>query len=178
MIRIANGQGFWGDWLEAPVRLVDGGPIDYLTLDYLAEVTMSILQKQRQAGPRSRLCARLPPADRTHRRQTARTPHQSRRQCRRSQSRSLRASRPESRARTESRCGPGRRCAPPHRRVPRPRATRCAISIPASRSPPSATASSAPTPTSAHSLSPKPWPPAPMSSSPAAAPTPPWCSRP
>ncbi len=48
MIRIANGQGFWGDWLEAPVRLVDDGPIDYLTLDYLAEVTMSILQKQRQ----------------------------------------------------------------------------------------------------------------------------------
>lgn len=49
MIRIANGQGFWGDWLEAPVRLVEQGPIDYLALDYLAEVTMSILQKQRQA---------------------------------------------------------------------------------------------------------------------------------
>jgi hypothetical protein len=49
MIRIANGQGFWGDWLEAPVRLVEQGPIDYLTLDYLAEVTMSILQKQKQA---------------------------------------------------------------------------------------------------------------------------------
>jgi hypothetical protein len=48
MIRIANGQGFWGDWLEAPVRLVDQGPIDYLTLDYLAEVTMSVLQKQKQ----------------------------------------------------------------------------------------------------------------------------------
>ncbi|HZT28508.1 MAG TPA: acyclic terpene utilization AtuA family protein [Bryobacteraceae bacterium] len=51
MIRIANGQGFWGDWLEAPVRLIDQGPIDYLVLDYLAEVTMSILQKQRQADP-------------------------------------------------------------------------------------------------------------------------------
>jgi hypothetical protein len=48
VIRIANGQGFWGDWLEAPVRLVNGGPLDYLTLDYLAEVTMSILQKQRK----------------------------------------------------------------------------------------------------------------------------------
>ena len=47
MIRIANGQGFWGDWLEAPVHLVEDGPIDYLTLDYLAEVTMSILQKQK-----------------------------------------------------------------------------------------------------------------------------------
>src|SRR5205085_557949 len=49
MIRIANGQGFWGDWLEAPVRLIEQGPIDYLTLDYLAEVTMSILHKQRKA---------------------------------------------------------------------------------------------------------------------------------
>ena len=46
-IRIANGQGFWGDWLEAPVRQVERGPIDYLVLDYLAEVTMSILQKQK-----------------------------------------------------------------------------------------------------------------------------------
>lgn len=51
MIRIANGQGFWGDWLEAPVRLIEQGPIDYLTLDYLAEVTMSILQKQKQRDP-------------------------------------------------------------------------------------------------------------------------------
>jgi hypothetical protein len=51
MIRIANGQGFWGDWLEAPVRLVEQGPIDYLILDYLAEVTMSILQKQKQDDP-------------------------------------------------------------------------------------------------------------------------------
>jgi hypothetical protein len=51
MIRIANGQGFWGDWLEAPVRLVEQGPIDYLALDYLAEITMSILQKQKQADP-------------------------------------------------------------------------------------------------------------------------------
>jgi len=61
MIRIANGQGFWGDWLEAPVRLVDGGPIDYLTLDYLAEVTMSILQKQRQADPQLGYARDFPP---------------------------------------------------------------------------------------------------------------------
>ncbi len=51
MIRIANGQGFWGDWLEAPVRLVEQGPIDYLILDYLAEITMSILQKQKLENP-------------------------------------------------------------------------------------------------------------------------------
>jgi hypothetical protein len=53
MIRIANGQGFWGDSLEAPVEQVRRGPIDYLTLDYLAEVTMSILQKQRSRDPRT-----------------------------------------------------------------------------------------------------------------------------
>jgi hypothetical protein len=51
MIRIANGQGFWGDWLEAPVRLVEQGPIDFLVLDYLAEITMSILQKQKEGDP-------------------------------------------------------------------------------------------------------------------------------
>ncbi|MEO8478289.1 MAG: acyclic terpene utilization AtuA family protein [Gemmatimonadota bacterium] len=50
-IRIASGQGFWGDWLEAPIRQVKGGEIDYLVLDYLAEVTMSILQKQRSRDP-------------------------------------------------------------------------------------------------------------------------------
>src|SRR5215475_9110453 len=53
MIRIANGQGFWGDSLEAPVEQVRRGPIDYLTLDYLAEITMSILQKQRSRDPKT-----------------------------------------------------------------------------------------------------------------------------
>src|SRR6476659_2326369 len=52
-VRIAAGQGFWGDWLEAPVRQVRGGPIDYLMLDYLAEVTMSIMQKQKARDPRA-----------------------------------------------------------------------------------------------------------------------------
>ena len=47
MIRIANGRGSWGNWLEAPVRLVDQGPIYFLVLDYLAEITMPILQKQK-----------------------------------------------------------------------------------------------------------------------------------
>jgi hypothetical protein len=50
-IRIAAGQGFWGDLPDAPVRQVEGGPIDYLMLDYLAEVTMSIMQKQRSRDP-------------------------------------------------------------------------------------------------------------------------------
>src|SRR5262245_35912611 len=51
MLRIANGQGFWGDSVDAPVRLVEEGPLDVLTLDYLAEVTMSILQKLKRRDP-------------------------------------------------------------------------------------------------------------------------------
>ena len=50
-IRIAAGQGFWGDLPDAPIRQVEDGPIDYLMLDYLAEVTMSIMQKQRSRDP-------------------------------------------------------------------------------------------------------------------------------
>src|SRR4030088_3528489 len=61
MIRIANGQGFWGDWLEAPVRLIEQGPIDYLILDYLAEITMSILQKQKDADPQLGYARDFPP---------------------------------------------------------------------------------------------------------------------
>ena len=52
-VRIAAGQGFWGDLPDAPVQQVEGGPIDYLMLDYLAEVTMSIMQKQRSRDPRA-----------------------------------------------------------------------------------------------------------------------------
>src|SRR5882672_1504735 len=52
-IRIAAGQGFWGDLPEAPVSQVEGGPIDYLMLDYLAEVTMSIMQKQKARDPKA-----------------------------------------------------------------------------------------------------------------------------
>ena len=52
-VRIASGQGFWGDDLEAPVRQVEGGRIDYLMLDYLAEVTMSIMRKQLARDPRA-----------------------------------------------------------------------------------------------------------------------------
>ncbi len=51
IVRVASGQGFWGDLLTAPIDQVRGGQIDYLMLDYLAEVTMSILQKQRSRNP-------------------------------------------------------------------------------------------------------------------------------
>jgi hypothetical protein len=50
-IRIASGQGFWGDLPSAPLSQVSRGGIDYLMLDYLAEVTMSILQKQKMRDP-------------------------------------------------------------------------------------------------------------------------------
>src|SRR5438128_1064573 len=61
MIRIANGQRFWGDWLEAPVRLVEQGPIDYLILDYLAEVSMSNLRKEKGADPKLGYARDVPP---------------------------------------------------------------------------------------------------------------------
>ena len=51
VVRVASGQGFWGDSLDAPRQQVENGPIDYLMLDYLAEVTMSILQKQKERDP-------------------------------------------------------------------------------------------------------------------------------
>jgi hypothetical protein len=50
---IANCGGFWGDDPSAPRRQIEGGPIDYLVMDYLAEVTMAILQKQRARNPQS-----------------------------------------------------------------------------------------------------------------------------
>ena len=51
-IRIASGQGFWGDLQTAPVDQVRKGQVDYMMLDYLAEVTMSIMQKQKLKDPK------------------------------------------------------------------------------------------------------------------------------
>ncbi|HEY2786383.1 MAG TPA: acyclic terpene utilization AtuA family protein [Fimbriiglobus sp.] len=50
-LRIGNGCGFWGDNVDAPVRLARAGRLDYLTLEYLAELTMSILALLRQRNP-------------------------------------------------------------------------------------------------------------------------------
>ena len=47
IIKIANCSGFYGDKLSAAKELVDGGPIDVLTGDYLAELTMTILYNQK-----------------------------------------------------------------------------------------------------------------------------------
>lgn len=48
---IANAGGFWGDDLGALRRQLEGGYIDYITSDYLAEITMSILRKQQLKNP-------------------------------------------------------------------------------------------------------------------------------
>ncbi|HET9766879.1 MAG TPA: acyclic terpene utilization AtuA family protein [Thermoanaerobaculia bacterium] len=50
-IRIGNGQGFWGDNVDAPVDLLRRGPIDYIGMDYLAEVTLSIMMRQKLKDP-------------------------------------------------------------------------------------------------------------------------------
>ncbi|MFO0876451.1 MAG: acyclic terpene utilization AtuA family protein [Gemmataceae bacterium] len=50
-VRIGNASGFWGDNLDAPILLAQHGQLDYLTLEYLAELTMSILALQRQRDP-------------------------------------------------------------------------------------------------------------------------------
>ena len=53
-LRIGNASAFWGDSNDAPAALVrQAADLDFLTLDYLAEVSMSILAKQRQRDPSS-----------------------------------------------------------------------------------------------------------------------------
>src|SRR5882672_5259718 len=52
-VRIGNGCGFWGDNLDAPILLAEQGRLDYLTLEYLAELTMSILALQKQRDPQA-----------------------------------------------------------------------------------------------------------------------------
>lgn len=59
-IRIANGAGFWGDNLDAPVSLAKSGEIDVLTLEYLAELTLAILAHQRTKDPHAGYVRDLP----------------------------------------------------------------------------------------------------------------------
>jgi len=60
-IRIASGQGFWGDLVDAPYKQATGGSVDYIMMDYLAEVTMSILQKQKLKDPNLGYARDIPP---------------------------------------------------------------------------------------------------------------------
>src|SRR5262249_11271932 len=51
VIRIGNASGFYGDRFAAMREMLTGGELDYLTGDYLAELTMLILGRQRMADP-------------------------------------------------------------------------------------------------------------------------------
>src|SRR5438094_10223137 len=51
VLRIANCSGFYGDRLSAAREMVEGGPIDVLTGDYLAELTLMILYRDRLKDP-------------------------------------------------------------------------------------------------------------------------------
>jgi hypothetical protein len=50
-LRVGNGAGFWGDNLDAPFLLARNGRLDVLTLEYLAELTLSILAHLRSKDP-------------------------------------------------------------------------------------------------------------------------------
>jgi catechol 2,3-dioxygenase-like lactoylglutathione lyase family enzyme len=51
MIRVGNASGFYGDRFSAVREMLTGGPLDYLTGDYLAELTMLILGRDRMKDP-------------------------------------------------------------------------------------------------------------------------------
>ena len=51
IVRIGCGAGFWGDSAEGPAQLVHTGDIDYLVMDYLAEITMSLLARAKARKP-------------------------------------------------------------------------------------------------------------------------------
>src|SRR5438045_8992181 len=59
-VRIGNGCGFWGDNLDAPVELASRDHLDYLTLEYLAELTMSILAVQKSRDPQGGFATDFP----------------------------------------------------------------------------------------------------------------------
>ncbi|MDR2089959.1 MAG: DUF1446 domain-containing protein [Clostridiales Family XIII bacterium] len=51
--RIGGGQGFWGDSNDAAIHMIRNGELDCMACDYLAELTMSILQKQKNKNPKA-----------------------------------------------------------------------------------------------------------------------------
>jgi hypothetical protein len=60
-VRLGSGSAYWGDLLEPAVRLAESGAVDYLCFDHLAELTLSILQRQRAKDPRRGYIADIVP---------------------------------------------------------------------------------------------------------------------
>lgn len=52
-IRIGGGQGFWGDSPDAAIHMIREGNLNYMACDYLAELTLSIMQRQKLKNPKS-----------------------------------------------------------------------------------------------------------------------------
>jgi len=52
-VRIGSGAGFWGDALDPAVELLEKGKLDYLSFDFLAELTMALLQRLRSKNPQA-----------------------------------------------------------------------------------------------------------------------------
>lgn len=52
-IKIGGGQGFWGDSPDAAIEMVHSQDLDYLAMDFLAELTMSIMQRQKLQNPKA-----------------------------------------------------------------------------------------------------------------------------
>lgn len=50
-VRIGSGGGFWGDALDPALEVIDQGKLDYLSFDFLAELTMALLQRLRSKNP-------------------------------------------------------------------------------------------------------------------------------
>ena len=50
-IRLGAGSGFWGDGIDPALELLDRGELDYLCFDFLAELTMALLQRQKLKNP-------------------------------------------------------------------------------------------------------------------------------
>jgi len=52
-VRIGAGSGFWGDALDPALELLEKGKLDYLSFDFLAELTMALLQRLRAKNPQA-----------------------------------------------------------------------------------------------------------------------------
>lgn len=59
-VRLGAGSGFWGDALDPAVELLEKGDLDYLSMDYLAELTMALLQRQKLKNPKAGYIPDLP----------------------------------------------------------------------------------------------------------------------